>query len=47
MTITKLGWTAFALALVVIVADQAVKTWVLDVLRLPEGQTIRCSGRFA
>ena len=30
--ITKLGWTAFAIAIAIIVADQAVKTWVLDVL---------------
>jgi signal peptidase II len=42
--ITKLGWTALLLALVVIVADQAVKTWVLDVLRLQEGQTIPVFG---
>lgn len=42
--IAKLGWTAFALAIAVVVADQAVKTWVLDVLRLQEGQTIEVLG---
>jgi signal peptidase II len=42
--ITRLGWTAFLLALVVIVADQAVKAWVLDVLRLQEGQSIQVFG---
>jgi signal peptidase II len=42
--VTKLGWTAFALALAVIVADQAVKYWILDVLRLQEGQSIAVLG---
>jgi signal peptidase II len=42
--ITRLGWTAFALALAVIVADQAVKYWILDVLRLQEGQSIAVLG---
>ena len=44
--ITRLGWTAFILAIVVIVADQAVKYWVLEVLRLQEGQTIPVFGPF-
>lgn len=38
--ITKLGWMALALAAVVIVVDQASKYWIVDVLRLQEGQTI-------
>jgi signal peptidase II len=42
--ITRLGWAAFALALAVIVADQAVKYWILDVLRLQEGQSIAVLG---
>jgi signal peptidase II len=42
--ITRLGAMAFVLALAVIVADQAVKTWVLDVLRLQEGQSIAVLG---
>jgi signal peptidase II len=42
--ITKLGWTAFAIAFVIVVADQAVKTWVLDVLRLQEGQSVAVLG---
>jgi signal peptidase II len=33
--ITRLGWLAYALALVVIVADQALKFWVLNVFDLP------------
>jgi signal peptidase II len=42
--ITRLGAMALALAIAVIVADQAVKTWVLDVLRLQEGQSIAVLG---
>ena len=42
--ITKLGWTALLLALVVVIADQAVKHWILDVLRLQEGQSIPVFG---
>ena len=42
--VTKLGWTAFALAIVIVVADQAVKAWVLEVLRLQEGQSIEVFG---
>lgn len=36
MTITKNGWTAYAIALVVIALDQLSKYWILAVLRLPE-----------
>jgi signal peptidase II len=42
--ITRLGWMAFILALAVIVADQAVKYWILEVLRLQEGQSIAVLG---
>jgi signal peptidase II len=42
--ITKLGWTALVLALAVIVADQGVKHWILDVLRLEPGQTVAFAG---
>lgn len=42
--ITRLGWTAIILALVVVVADQAVKYWILEVLGLQEGQTIPVLG---
>ncbi|HEY8003657.1 MAG TPA: signal peptidase II [Phenylobacterium sp.] len=38
--ITKLGVAAFGLAVLVVVADQAVKYWVLEVLRLQEGQSL-------
>jgi len=42
--VTKLGRMALALALVIVVADQAVKYWILEVLRLSEGQTIAVLG---
>jgi signal peptidase II len=42
--VTKLGWTALILALAVIVVDQAVKYWILDVLRLQEGQSLAVVG---
>ncbi|THD59533.1 signal peptidase II [Phenylobacterium sp.] len=43
---TKLGRWALLIALVVVVADQAVKYWILEVLRLQEGQTIPVFGPF-
>ena len=42
--ITKLGWMALVLAALVVVADQAVKHWILEVLRLGEGQTVPVFG---
>jgi signal peptidase II len=42
--ITKLGWMALALAAAVVVADQAVKYWILQVLRLQEGQSLPLLG---
>jgi signal peptidase II len=44
--ITKLGWLALILALAVVIADQAVKYWILEVLRLQEGQSIPVFGPF-
>jgi len=38
MKVTKNGWTAYAIALVVIALDQLSKYWILGVLRLPEQQ---------
>jgi signal peptidase II len=38
--VTGWGWRAFALAVAVIVLDQATKYWILSVLRLPEGATV-------
>jgi len=38
MKVTKNGWTAYAIALAVIVLDQLSKYWILGVLRLPEQQ---------
>ena len=42
--LTNLGRMALILAILVVVADQAVKSWVLDVLHLTEGQTIAVLG---
>ncbi|HEX7885977.1 MAG TPA: signal peptidase II [Phenylobacterium sp.] len=36
MKVTKSGWTAYAVALAVILLDQLSKYWILGVLRLPE-----------
>ena len=37
---TSLGRLAFVIAVIVVVADQAVKYWILEVLHLGEGQSI-------
>lgn len=42
--ITKLGWMALALAGFVVAVDQAVKYWILEVLRLQEGQSLPLFG---
>ena len=34
--VTRAGWTAYGLAMAVIVLDQLTKYWILAVLRLPE-----------
>lgn len=36
--VSRSGWTAYALAAVVVAVDQASKHWVMSVLRLPEGE---------
>ena len=36
MKVTRPGWTAYGLAVTVIVLDQFTKYWILSVLRLPE-----------
>jgi signal peptidase II len=33
--VSRLGWTAYLLALVIIAADQASKYWILEVFQLP------------
>ena len=33
--VSRLGWTAYVLALLIIVADQASKYWILEVFQLP------------
>lgn len=42
--ITKLGWMALVLALFIVVTDQALKYWILEVVRLQEGQSIPVLG---
>ena len=42
--ISRLGRIALTLSALVIIADQAVKYWVLNVLRLQEGQSIPVFG---
>jgi signal peptidase II len=44
--ISKLGWMAFALAAIVVVADQAIKAWILSGLNLPELVTLKVAGPF-
>jgi signal peptidase II len=42
--VSRPGWMAFLLAILVIVADQASKYWILAVLGLQEGQTVEIAG---
>jgi signal peptidase II len=42
--VTKLGWGAYALALVVVLIDQAVKYWIMHVVDLPSQATIPVLG---
>jgi signal peptidase II len=44
--ITKLGATALALAAAVVVADQAMKAWILTGLNLPQLVTLKVAGPF-
>jgi signal peptidase II len=43
---SKLGWMAAAVALGVVVADQAVKHWILTGLGLPELLSVQIGGPF-
>ena len=36
MKVSRLAWLAYALAVVVVIADQGLKYWVLDVFRLQD-----------
>ena len=45
--ISKLGWSAYALALGVFALDQAVKAWVLYVFDLPARFTVPVAGPFS
>ena len=42
--ITKLGWSAYTLAALVIAVDQAVKYWVVEVLHLQDTPTVPVLG---
>lgn len=44
LRVAKLGWSAYALAAAVVILDQAVKVWVLGVLRLQETTTAPVAG---
>jgi signal peptidase II len=46
-SISKLGWTAYALAAVVIVADQISKYWILAVYDLPSRVSTPIAGPFS
>lgn len=43
-TVTRWGWSAYGLALLVIAADQLAKAWVLDGLRLLPGLSLAVWG---
>jgi signal peptidase II len=45
--VTKLGWTAYALAALVIVADQLSKHWILFVYDLPARFSVPIAGPFS
>jgi signal peptidase II len=38
--VTRWGWRAYAIAAVVLILDQLTKSWILSVVRLPEGATM-------
>ena len=42
--ISRLGWMAYALAALVIAADQASKYWIMTVVALPERATMAVAG---
>ncbi len=44
--ITRMGWIAYAIAIGVIVADQAVKHWILNVFDLPLRGSVEVAGPF-
>nr|WP_232792803.1 signal peptidase II [Caulobacter hibisci] len=44
MKITRLGWTAYAVAVVAVVLDQISKVWILGVLGTAQGSSIHVAG---
>ena len=45
--VSRLGWTAYVVALLVIVADQASKYWILEVFQLPLRPSTELFGPFS
>jgi len=45
--VSRLGWMAYLLAIVVIVLDQASKYWILEVFQLPARGTTPVAGPFS
>ncbi len=39
MAVSRIGWTAYLIAIGVLVLDQASKYWIMEILRLPEYAT--------
>ena len=37
--VSRIGWTAYLIAIVVLALDQASKYWIMEILRLPEYAT--------
>jgi signal peptidase II len=44
--VSKLGWTAYGLAAIVVVLDQLSKYWILSVVKLPDLLTVKVAGPF-
>ena len=42
--VSRYGWTTYALAVLIVVLDQAVKAWIVGGLKLQEGDTIAIAG---
>lgn len=45
-SVSKLGWAAYGLMLVVVALDQAMKYWIVQVLDLPNQMTVPVIGPF-
>lgn len=45
--ITRPGWTAYGLAMIVLLLDQASKFWILNIFNLPARLTVPVGGPFS